>query len=487
MMENKWDLVSKLPEDQRRLLEFRLQCLSPDDGKYGNTTAALIPYLSADAEWKGCVKVQQVLLETRVEFGKATEEQYKQFCDVLDLISTLNISLLEGHPKIRHDQLAVLQEIANHVSPEIVALLHPGTTSYDILDTARSWLFKQAWYEVMRPAVCNSIEKLSDLGERSIDILRVGRTHIQDTSPVLVGGTFAGYARRIAERTQKCDAAFDDLRGTISGIVGTGAGIEMVIGEGKALEFQERVLAELGLRPDYAATQIVQKERLADVGNSLVTLIYVVDDFAEDMRKMYSSAIKEVTSRDNKERLGGSSADAMKNNPIDYENIAGTGPIVEGGMRTLYSLIVSDFERDLRGSKGARYQPQLMMAEVYESCVRLNKTLSQLSLNTDRIEANLRPVRENPSEAMVAILRGEAWVHPVYGVGHDFVKEMGKRAQKSGEGLLDTSMKDEHFAGLYADLPTNKRAILRGELENYLGFAKQLAIDNIKYARSTIR
>jgi adenylosuccinate lyase len=50
----------------------------------------------------------------------------------------------------------------------------------------------------------------------------------------------------------------------------------MVIGEGKSLEFEKRVLAELGLEPDYTATQIVQKESLADVGNSLVTLMAVL-------------------------------------------------------------------------------------------------------------------------------------------------------------------------------------------------------------------
>ena len=53
-----------------------------------------------------------------------------------------------------------------------------------------------------------------------------------------------------------------------------------------------------------------------------------------------------------------------------------------------------------------------------------------ISINEDKIAENLEPVRNNPSEAMTAILRGEAWIHSTYGEGHNFVKEMGKRAKK---------------------------------------------------------
>jgi len=66
----------------------------------------------------------------------------------------------------------------------------------------------------------------------------------------------------------------------------------------------------------------IQKEDLADAGHALVTLMHVIGDFANDIRILYSSDIGEVTSRDNAERLGGSSADAGKNNPINYENIS---------------------------------------------------------------------------------------------------------------------------------------------------------------------
>ncbi len=488
-MEKELDLVSKLTKEEKILKTHSLNCVSPDDAKYGEASIKLQDYLSAAAEWRTCAYVQKVLLETRKEFEQAQQWNVDEVDDALTKISSLNMALLEGKVT-KHDQLAVIEEIGRFVSPETKALLHPGTTSYDILDTARSYLFKEAWKEIIRPEVGKSIEKLCDLSWKSKDILQVGRTHLQNTSPVPFGLTLSGYAARLAERLDKCDSYFNDLRGKVSGIVGTGASIERVIGMGlgtRSLEFEKSVLEKLNLKSDYTATQVVQKERLADVGHGLTTLMHVLGDFANDIRMMYSSAIGEVTSRSNEERLGGSSADAMKNNPINYENIGGKVAVVESGMRILYEMISTDFQRDLRNSVQARYQPQPMMVQTYESFSRLNeKCLPQLSINEDRMKENLQPVRDNPSEAMVAILRGEKWSHSKYGVGHDFVKEMGKKAKTERKSLMEVSLEDNEFKEVYEELPPVKKMILDGRIDMYTGSSIDRTRKNISYARSVI-
>jgi len=474
MAEKEIDLVSKLTQEERVLAEHRLKSISPDDGKYAKASMKLVDFLSAEAEWRMCAQVQYILLETRMEFGKAEQRHVDEVKLALPRFSPLNAALLE-EKVTKHDQLAVLEEIGRYISEETKALMHPGTTSYDILDTARAFLFQKAWFTVMRPEIAKSIKALCDLSEKSKGILQVGRTHLQDTSPVPFETTLASYAARFADRIEKCDGYFLDLRGKVSGIVGTGASIDQVIGEGKSLEFEKTVLAKLGLKPDYTATQITQKERLADVGHGLTTLMTVLADFSNDVRMLYSSAIGEVTSRDNAARLGGSSADALKNNPIEYENMAGKAAVVESGMRVLYEMIKSDLQRDLRNSVQGRYQPNAMMVETLESFSRLNRALSQFSINEDRVAKNLEPVRKNPSEAMVAILRGAGWSHSKYGIGHDFVKEIGKQAKKRGFSLRDVAMEDPEFLTLYEKLPEVQRAILRGELENYIGSAHKRA------------
>lgn len=479
------NLVGKLGDKEKLIGRVNLVCVCPDGGKYAAASAELGEYLSPAAEWMGCAQVQKVLLDTRVQFGKAEQIHADRVTGALGAIDPLNMSLIEAEIT-KHDQLAVIEEIGRFVPAETKALLHPGTTSYDILDTARSYLLKGAWNKVMAPNIKKSISKLCDLADESIDILQVGRTHLQDTSPVLFGGVLAGYAARLAERFGKCDAFFNDLRGKVSGIVGTGASIDMVIGEGKGLEFEKAVLKKLNLEPDYTATQVVQKERLSDVGHGLTSMMYVLKDFANDVRLMYSSAIKEVTSRDNAERLGGSSADATKNNPINWENMIGKATLVESGMRVLYEMIQTDFQRDLTSSVQARYQPQGMMVQTHEAFSRLNKTLKQFSINEDKIRDNLEPVRKSPSEAMVAILRGEQWVHPKYGVGHAFVKEMGKIAKKTGAGIYEVASRDCEFVKLYNNLSENKQAILKGTLENYLGSARDRAEMNLDFAMSVV-
>jgi len=474
------NLVLGLSTEEISDLRFRLACISPDDGKYAKTL--LRESVSPYAEWLACAKVQRELLAVRVDCGQAKQWNLSELDAAISKIDPLNISLLE-EKVTKHDQLALLEELGRFVSEETKALLHPGTTSYDILDTARAYLFKECWKNLLAPEISKVGIKLCQLSRELDGVLQVGRTHLQRTSPVPLSLTFSSYAARMADRLGICDRAFASLKGKISGIVGTGASVEMVMGRGKALEFELEVLRRLGLEPDYTATQVVQKERLCDVGHGLVTLMHVLGDFADDMRILYSSELNEITSRDSKKRLGGSSADAAKNNPINWENIAGKVAIVESGMRVLYEMINTDLQRDLRSSVQGRYQPQAMMAEVYESFLRANRELGQLSVNTDRIEDNLRPVRDFPSEAMVAILRGHGFNHPELGVGHDAVKQFAKRAMAERRRLLDVALDDPAFNKFYNnELGDEEKRILNGELELYTGAAKEKTRINLEYA-----
>ena len=149
MAEKDLNLVGKLAPDERAIAEFRLRNISPDDAKYAEASRDLADFLSPKAEWQICAFVQRTLLEARVEFGQAEKRHLDEVDRAMHQISPLNMALLE-EKVTKHDQLAVIEEIGRFVSPETKALLHPGTTSYDILDTARAYMFKRAWFEVIR-------------------------------------------------------------------------------------------------------------------------------------------------------------------------------------------------------------------------------------------------------------------------------------------------------------------------------------------------
>ncbi len=479
-MSSDLDLTAKLPETERMLAEARLKSISPDDGKYFKPE--LITYLSADAEWRACAYVQQILMATFVDFELADQRHLEEVIQAVMKFNPLNASLIEAEIT-KHDQLAVVEELGRHTSEETKALLHRGATSYDILDTARSYLLKECWPNAVRKKAAETIEKLCNLADVYIDVLQVGRTHLQHTSPVPFGATLAGYAARLAECVEDCDAAFDSLRGKLSGIVGTGASIEAIVGEGNGQAFEKAFLHKLGLEPDYRATQIVQKKKLCDAGHQILMLMKVLAEFANNIRILYSSDIDEVTSRDSKQRLGGSSADAGKNNPINWENIAGKAVVVQSGMQVLYAMMDTDLQRDLRGSVQARYQPGGMISETYESFCRASKALDQLSVNEDKMAENLAKIRNFPSEAMVAITRKYAWKHPEYGIGHDAVKKFSQIAKKQAKPLIEVAIQDPHFSEFFFTLTEKEQYILDGQLELYVGFSKQRARQNIEYAR----
>ncbi len=478
------NLTRGLSELDRALALQQLASVTPDENKYTTETDAVRPFLSATAEWKACASFQRILLRTRATFGKAEQRHVHEVTRALKKIDPLNMSLLEKKVT-KHDQLAVVEEIGRHVSPETKALLHPGTTSYDPLDTIRAYLLRRCWDKVFRPKVQEVVSKLCTIAEQTLDILQTGRTHLQNTSPVLFGGYVASYAARLADRSSTVDRAIRNLKGKVSGIVGTGASIDAVIGEGTSLQFEEAVLKKLGLEADLTASQVTAKERFADLGHAVVSLMTVLGNFADDMRILYSAAINEITSRASATRLGGSSADAAKDNPIHWENIAGKVAVVESGMRVLYEMMHTNLQRDLRSSVQARYQPGGMIAETYESFHRASKALDELSLNRDKIAQNLEAVRRFPSEAMVAIMRSHGWIHSDHGVGHDAVKVFSQKAKASGQPLLEVAIQDPDFSSFYAKLSDRERRILNGELELYTGSARERATRNIAYARMT--
>jgi adenylosuccinate lyase len=481
------NLVKRLKAKDVRQRRQALRCVSPDDARYTSATNALRDYVSYEAEIKTAAYVQYILLETRAEFGKASRRNVREVKQALSKFDPLNAFLIEDEIT-HHDQLAVIDEIGRHVSIETKSLLHPGTTSYDIVDTLRAYLFKGAWFGKIRPKVCEGIERLCQLSEMSEkeNLIQVGRTHLQDTSPVPFSMTLAAYARRFSEMVQYCDRHFKDLRGKVSGIVGTGASIDIVIGEGKALKFEKAALKKLGLKPDYAATQITSRERQCYVGEGLATLALVLGNFANDMRYLYSSAVGEINSRKDAARLGGSSADAGKNNPIQWENIAGKAALIASGMLVLHATIDSNLGRDLRNSVQGRYQPQTMMVQTYEAFSRFLKELGQFSINADRMRENLVYVRDNPTEAMTAILRAKGFLHSEYGEGHNFVKEMAKRAKTQKKGLVNVCLRDDEFREFFGALPKRESEILLGDIEKYIGPAYKKARNNRAYSRGVI-
>ena len=462
------DQVGKLEPEDVDFLRSRQKCINPTDAKYGGKNKPLSDYLSPEAEWKTFAKVQCAMVEVQYEMGLCPEDVFNEVRDSLDEIDPLNIMLLEG--KItKHDILAVIEEMGKHISHKAKTYLHPATTSYDIIDTARAYLFKGVWEDKIKPKALETTEQLYRLAKMSgaEEIVGVGRTHLKHTSPIPYEKRFSNYVSRLITAIEEADRCFGKLKGKISGMVGTGAGTKMVTGDD--IDFERRVLEKFELDPDYTATQIVPRDALAYVANSLVIMSKIIQDFSEDVRLLYSSDMQEMVSRDSQARLGGSSADAGKDNPIRYENVSGSAVVVESGMRIVYDMIVSNLERDLRNSVEGRYEPQNMLSTVYRMFSTTSSALRHLDVNRDKVLENLEGVRKRPTEAMTAILKGERFDHPDHGYAHDFVKEMAKKARDEQRPLINVCKDDDYFLTTFKQLTETKQSILDGNIELYNG------------------
>ncbi|MFH1316850.1 MAG: lyase family protein [Candidatus Woesearchaeota archaeon] len=457
------------------LREQRQMMIHPLDYKYWDNDIAA--HISGAAQWKACANVQVQLMVARHQFGMANVQNVQEMQNAYLQFSPANADDLEG--ELRHDQLAVIAELGKYVSQDTRDKMHPGTTSYDILDTARNWCFKKVVYDVVLPKAKIMLKTLVDLAEQYADRVQVGRTHGQFTSPITFGQSIAIYASRLDTRIDRMYEAADSLQGKISGIVGTYASVGTVIGLDKVREFERHIVETLlHLKVCPHSNQVVSKEELADYANSFVTMMGVLADMANTMRDLQRSEISEVSGRETKERLGGSSADPSKNNPIQFENVNGIWEQVIAGMNLIYHLQVSDHQRDLRGSVMARYEPQTTIAIVYDALKRMDKTMGNLAVNEAAMDRHLSSANAMPAEAMNAILKSHNFKN-----AHSAVKGYAREAVRSGRNLVTVALEDPEFKSeWYHSFTEDQRMHLR-DIKLYTGLAVEntrLTVERLK-------
>jgi adenylosuccinate lyase len=469
--------VGNLSPEQLQEERFAMRSMSVYDGKYRKKIAPLMDCLSEEAyDWRAIAEVQHAMIKTQHEFGIVGEEIVEDSRQALKKFDPVNAKYIEANVT-NHDIVAVILDLSRHCELETPTHYHKGTTSYDALDTGRAALLKKVYKQFFRPAACDLMKEFTRISKHAEDenLIRVGRTHLQDTSPVPFAMVFASYGRQVAENIEELDYFFSKLKGKISGMTGTGAGVEKAT-KVNQFDYEKMLLEKLDLIPDMTATQVTNKSVLASIGHGMTNLTYTIVDFANDVRIYYSSAIKEMTTSDNAASLGLSSTSAAKNNPINFENVVGTARLVEGGMGILYQTKISNIDRDLCNSKPLREEPRSMICKTYEAVTRLTGRLKKLALIKDNIEKNLTEYRRLPDEAMVCILKGEEFTHSKYGLPHSFVKEMAKSVKTDKtKKLIDQCLKDDEFKTCYENMSNENQRILQGEVELYIGNAYERA------------
>ncbi len=451
--------------DEQKEIIYRNFC--PFDYKYRDE--ALEPILSAEAEIKAYATVQTALMKGLYKFGLATEQNVKELEEAVNKIKASRVYYLEDNVT-KHDINALNRALEELVSEDTARKIHPGTTSYDIIDTARAFMYKRAIKEVTQLRELKILGTLLNLSEKHAEQVQVGRTHGQWTSPTTFGYVMATYANAFAYTMDNLDRATNGLEGKIAGIVGTHASPATIVGKENALEFERYVLEDvLGLKQSKASSQITRREPLMDLGNSIVAMENVLADMSNSMRHLQRTEIAEVGEFYEKNMQVGSSADPNKQNPINFENAQGMSSIVKAGQSLLYQIGVSDHQRDLTNSVIARFEPIHMILGLNNSLKRLDKTMGKLLVHKENMNRHVAESgKYSKAECMTTILKKYDFPD-----AHETVRKWSIKAKENERDLLHVAELDENFKNLWESKFTMEEKEYLTYISKYTGLASE--------------
>lgn len=252
--------------------------------------------------------------------------------------------ILEIEEETRHDVVAFTRAVSETLGEER-KWVHYGLTSTDVVDTALSYLLKQA-NEILRKDLTNFIDILAVKAKEHKMTVMMGRTHGVHAEPTTFGLKLALWHEEMKRNLERFEAAAKSIEtGKMSGAVGTYANIDPFV--------EEYVCKNLGIAASRISTQTLQRDRHAQYMSTLALIASSIEKFATEIRGLQKSETREVEEFFAKGQKG-SSAMPHKRNPIGSENMTGLARLIRGYMVTAYENVSLWHERDISHSSAER-------------------------------------------------------------------------------------------------------------------------------------
>ncbi|HTR45199.1 MAG TPA: adenylosuccinate lyase, partial [Thermodesulfovibrionales bacterium] len=241
---------------------------------------------------------------------------------------------------VKHDVIAFLTSVAEHVGPE-ARFIHKGLTSSDIVDTALSLLMKES-ADIISADMKQLMTVLEDLAFRYKNTPCMGRSHGVHAEPMVFGLKPALWYEDMKRNLARMKRAKEVISiGKLSGAVGTFSNIPPVI--------EEKVCTRLGLRPEPVATQVVQRDRHAEFLTALSLIASSVEKIAVEIRHLQRTEVLEAEEPFEAGQKG-SSAMPHKRNPVGSENLSGLARVVRANAIAALEDVALWHERDISHS-----------------------------------------------------------------------------------------------------------------------------------------
>src|SRR6187551_66637 len=332
---------------------------------------------SDEAKLARMLEVELAALEGWSELGVVPADAAARIRSVAQPPSTALVAELER--ETNHDVAAFVDAVAGSLGTD-GRWFHFGLTSSDVLDTALALTVQDAGALVLE-GLDRAFRAVVDRAEEHRGTLCMGRTHGVHAEPTSFGLKLAGWAFGLDRDRTRIERAVAGMRvGKLSGAVGQYAAIDPEV---------ERIACErLGLEPAPSSTQILQRDRHAELLSALALLASSLDRFATEIRHLARTEVREVEEPFARGQKG-SSAMPHKRNPIVSERICGLARVVRGAALTGLENVALWHERDISHSSAERIVlPDAFLAVDY-MLDRFAWLLEGLVVRTERMRENL--------------------------------------------------------------------------------------------------
>lgn len=282
-----------------------------------------------------------------------------------------------------HDTAALIEALGELCSTRTKPWIHYGLTSSDVVDTSTSMQIRDV-FRVIEPKLSHLAAILINRATEHITLPAVGRTHGQHASIIAFGLKFAVWAAEMAKHIERIEEGKKRiLLCKTLGVVGTGS----LMGE-SALEVQDMVAKSLGLVPVEAATQVISRERYAEMQFLIALLGASLDKIAIEIRNLQRTELAEVAEPFRQGQIG-SSAVPVKRNPIKCERVSSLARMLRSLVNVSMENIPLWHERDLSNSANERFTIPMSSILIDEMLNLITKVISELQINKDRITSNI--------------------------------------------------------------------------------------------------
>jgi adenylosuccinate lyase len=329
-----------------------------------------------EAKYRAWLEVELAVCRARATLGEIPAEEVEELAEKADFTVE---RIHEIERETEHDVVAFVSAVAENAG-DLARHFHFGLTSSDVLDTAGALQLKQA-LGLIREEAAALTHLLCEMALEHRHTVMVGRTHGVHAEPTAFGHKLAVWAFEMERNLDRLAHAMEVAAvGKISGAVGTYANVDPKV--------ELVTCEELGLKPAPASTQIVQRDRHAEVLASLAILGSTLEKVALEIRGSQRTEVRELAEPFGRGQKG-SSAMPHKRNPILSERLCGMARLLRGYAVVGFEDNALWHERDISHSSAERVVlPDATTLTYYMLCTT-RRILRGLHVHSDRMLKNL--------------------------------------------------------------------------------------------------